>query len=91
MGTNDELAAAGFSGQLAQEIVTLLADLRERKAKMEKEIAELEAIGGHETWQLERLKREEDELRMVLLDATQRLLALKLELESKEAELHAKE
>jgi len=37
------------------------------------------------------LKREEDELKMVVLDATQRLLALKLELENKKAKLHAKE
>jgi len=91
METKDEFTTAGFAGQLAQEIVALVAELRERKAKMEKEIAELEAAGGHETWQLRGLKREEDELRMVLLDATKRLLALKLELESKETELHAKE
>ncbi|GEM_PF-5034117 len=91
METKDESVAAGFAGQLAQEIVALVAELRKRKTEMDSEIAELEAAGGHETWQLERLKREEDELKMVVLDATQRLLALKLELENKKAKLHAKE
>lgn len=32
----------------------------------------------------------DERLKLTLLDATQRLLALKLELEDKEAELHAK-
>ena len=86
MEVKNEFTAAGFAGQLAQEIVTLVAELRERKAKMEKENAKLETAGGDETWQLERLEREEGELKMVLLDATKRLLALKLELEDKMAD-----
>lgn len=91
MGVEHELGPAGFAGQLALDISNLIAKLRERRKEIDEQIAEFQVDTAVGARRLESLRGEDERLKIILLDTTQRLLALKLELENKEAKLRAKE